>query len=100
VNREAFLELAARRARGSVRNARSIHVGTREIAHFHADGNLDVRLTKAAIRERRIALRSDNRVVLRRSASDWLEVRIETAADEAFALDLVADAAAAERALP
>jgi len=74
-----------------------VWVGKREIAHFDDDNTLDVRLTKAAIRSRRDALRADERITMRPNASDWLEIRITTDADVEFAVSLVTDAAAANR---
>lgn len=73
---------------------RAVWVGRREVAHFDADGMLDVRLTRGVIRDRRSELRSDPRVVLRRSGSDWLAVRVDTLADVEFAVSLIADAVA------
>jgi hypothetical protein len=69
----------------------------KEIAHLDAPGVIDVRLTKALIREMRPALREDRRVVLRRAASDWIEVRYGTA-DLSFVVDLVGQAAGVHRA--
>jgi len=68
-----------------------------EIAHFDAEDVIDVRLTKAVIRERRGELRSDERVTLRKHASDWIEVRFASDADGAFVAELVQRAAAVHR---
>lgn len=73
----------------------AVWVGRREVAHFDSDGSLDVRLTRAEIRQRRTALGEDPRVVLRRSGSDWLAVRVDSADDLELALALVADAVTA-----
>src|SRR4051794_14485555 len=71
-------------------------VNAKEIAHFDADDIIDLRLTRAEIRERRAALRADPRVELRKStSSDWLEIRISTRDDVAFVADLARVAAAA-----
>jgi hypothetical protein len=75
----------------------AVWVGTREVAHFDHDRTLDVRLTKAVIRARRAELKPDNRVSLRKSSSDWLEVTIGSQSDATFALGLVQDAVAANR---
>lgn len=75
----------------------AVWVGKREIAHFDGDRSLDVRLTRAAIRDRRSEFRADERIALRPSSSDWLEVRIEMAGDVEFALSLVEEAIAANR---
>jgi hypothetical protein len=73
----------------------SYWVGTTEIAHFHDDETLDVRLTRNEIRARTAALRADPRVELRQSKdADWLAVRFVTLEDVEFAVDLVRVAAA------
>jgi hypothetical protein len=70
----------------------------KEIAHFHAPDVIELRLTKAVIREMRAALRADERVQLRKGTSDWIEVRVGAAADVAFVLELAERAAAVHRA--
>jgi sugar phosphate isomerase/epimerase len=70
----------------------------KEIAHFHAADVVEVRLTKAVIRELRPMLRDDERVALRKGASDWIEVRVAATADVDFVVDLAERAAAAHRA--
>ena len=68
----------------------AIWSGTREVAHFHDEsGELEVRLTKPVVRARRADLKSDPRVTLRRSASDWVSFAIAVPADEDDALELV-----------
>jgi hypothetical protein len=62
-------------------------VAGREFAHVHRDGEIDLRLTRPFIAERREGLEDDSRVLLRRS-SDWLTVRYFSAADVRFALEL------------
>lgn len=73
----------------------AVWVGRREVAHADADGMLDVRLTRSVIRARRNELRTDPRIILRGSSSDWLAVRVGTAVDVDFALSLLDDAVAA-----
>ena len=46
-----------------------------QIAHILDDGEMELRLTKAQISEHRARLKADERVELRKSASDWLTVR-------------------------
>lgn len=71
-------------------------VGGTEVAHFDADDVLDVRLTRAVIRDRRAELRADPRVVLRRSSSaDWVEVSVRSQDDVELAVALVEAAVAA-----
>lgn len=72
----------------------------KEIAHLDAPGVLDLRLTRQVIRELRTELREDERVRLRGSASDWIEVRLSCRADVDFALRLAERAADAHRAPP
>lgn len=75
----------------------ALWVGKREIAHFDAERTLDLRLTKAVIRDRRAELKADSRVELRPGASDWIELDLASPADEAWAIALVADAVDANR---
>jgi Family of unknown function (DUF5519) len=83
-------------------------VNGKEIAHFEGERAIDIRLTRAVIRDRRAELKADPRVRLRASGSDWLTVELtEAFADPvavadpvAFAVELVAAAAAAHRAAP
>lgn len=72
-------------------------VNGKEIAHLDEDDVLDLRLTRNVIRERRAELKADPRVTLRRSGSDWVEVRFRTLADVEFAAILMEQAVAAHR---
>ena len=72
----------------------------KEIAHAEEPDLIDIRVTKPVIRELREILRSDQRVIMRKSASDWIEVRYRGADDLSFVVDLVERAAAAYRAPP
>jgi hypothetical protein len=73
----------------------AVWVGKREVAHVGGPDVLEVRLTKALIRDRKDALKADARIELRKNASDWLHVRVKTPADYDFAFALVRDAIAA-----
>jgi hypothetical protein len=64
-------------------------VGSREIAHCHDRQEIDVRLTRALIREDRAVLREDRRISLRKNSSDWITVRVLTTPDVELALALV-----------
>jgi hypothetical protein len=66
--------------------------GGREIAHFHGETRLDVRLTRAEIRRRKVDRALDPRIHLRHASGDWAEVSVETPKDLAFALELVEEA--------
>jgi hypothetical protein len=79
------------------KDAPGFWVNGKEIAHFEGASAIDLRLTRAEIRARRARLRSDPRVTLRSSSSDWLRVEFGTPADEAFVLELAEIAAAAHR---
>lgn len=75
----------------------AVWVGTREVAHFDADGTLDVRLTRQVIRQRRHDLSDDQRFALRRNTSDWVEMRMSSWKDVTDAVALVEVAVAANR---
>ncbi len=93
-----FLESCCDLAEGTAMGAGAfapgpaLWVGRREIAHFDDERTLDVRLTKAVIRQRRDEFESDERIALRRNASDWLEVSIGSADDAEWARRVVRDA--------
>ncbi len=76
-------------------HASAVHVGDREIAHFHGDQRLDVRLTKERIREYRSENAFDERVSTGGSSADWVTVRVLEARDIPLALQLIQDAAQA-----
>ena len=61
-------------------HADALWIGTREIAHCH-NGQVDVRLTRAVVRQLRDELRSDARIDLRGPGFDWILIRVRTAAD-------------------
>lgn len=73
-------------------------VNGKEIAHFHGDADLELRLTRAVIRDGRARLKADARIELRQGASDWVKIRVTKAGDLAFVNELVEAAAAAHRA--
>ncbi|MFQ5967378.1 MAG: luciferase family protein [Acidimicrobiia bacterium] len=75
-------------------------VNGKEIAHFESDRVIEIRLTRSVISENRARLRADQRVDLRRSGSDWIEVVFTKSRDRDFVLELAELAAAAHRAPP
>ena len=77
--------------------APALWVDGTQVAHFRAADVLEVRLTKPRIRAERARLSADPRVVLRKNASDWLQVRFTRAADIAFLRELVEAAVEAHR---
>jgi hypothetical protein len=78
-------------------------VNGKEIAHVEGANergdshSLDLRLTRAQISARRARLKADPRVTLRRSGGDWLELRVASAEDVAFGLELCALAVEAHK---
>lgn len=92
---EGLKKLRGRRSRFS--NAWSYWVGDHEILHFHADGWLDLRLTRPGVRARRDVLAADPRVRLGAPSRDWIEVLVSSEGDVPFALELVRLAIAANR---
>jgi hypothetical protein len=71
-----------------------------EVAHFESDRRLDIRLTRAVIRQRRPQLRADPRIRLRSSSSDWVAVELDGPDVTELVTQLVGWAAAAHRAPP
>jgi hypothetical protein len=70
-------------------NGTGYWVNGKEVAHFEADAVIEVRLTKAVIRDRRDQLKGDPRIHLRPSGADWVTVRFDSRRDLAFVVDLV-----------
>ena len=101
-----FMARGARRRGVTLRPSRfrgrghstALWLGTREIAHCH-NGQVDVRLTRAVVRELRDELRSDARVDLRGPGYDWILIRVRTAADVERALELLRHAMRAARTI-
>lgn len=63
-----------------------------EIAHFHGDQRMDVRLTKERIRELRAQGAFDSRVSTRGPTAHWVAVRVAEEADVAAAVRWVEEA--------
>jgi hypothetical protein len=70
-------------------------VNGKQVAHLVDEERLELRLTKPVIRELRAELKTDPRVELRTSASDWIIVRVADEADVAFIASMAERAAAA-----
>ena len=70
----------------------SYFTGGREIAHFHGETRMDVRLTKEEIRLRKEEETLDPRIRTRGPCAEWAEVHVETERDIPFAVALVEDA--------
>lgn len=62
----------------------AIFFNGKEIAHFHDDHEIDVRLTRKVIRQEGLHHPSDSKIHRHRSpSSEWIEVRFRTAKDVA-----------------
>lgn len=70
----------------------SFFVAEREIAHFHGDGRMDVRLTSGRIRELKASSVLDSRVQTRGSSAQWATVAVERTTDVEYAVSLVEEA--------
>jgi hypothetical protein len=66
--------------------------GDREIAHFHGDERMDIRLTRELIRVRKQEGGFDERVRTRGPSADWVELFVRRVQDIPLALELVEDA--------
>jgi len=66
----------------------ALWLGKREIAHCH-NGQVDVRLTRAVVRQFRAELGSDARIDLRGPGFDWILIRVRSAADVERAMQLL-----------
>jgi hypothetical protein len=75
-------------------------VNGKQIGHFREEDVLDLRLTRGAISAQRSRLKTDPRVELRPSSSDWLKLHFSSNADLTFVLELAEQAAQAHRAPP
>jgi Family of unknown function (DUF5519) len=73
-------------------HAHAYFVGDREIAHFHGDQRLDVRLTRERIRQFVSERAFDERVKTRGPSADWVAVRLLEARDLPLALSLIQEA--------
>jgi len=82
--------LARRRSRFG--DSQSYFVADREIAHFHGDQRLDIRLTRGRIRELRAEGALDPRVHTRGPSTDWATVRVAEEGDLSLAVELVEEA--------
>lgn len=54
----------------------AFHVGGREFAHLHTAEEIDLRVTRSRERAIRRRFSADERFAFRRTASDWLVVRV------------------------
>lgn len=80
------------RRRSRFGNAYAYFVGSREIAHFHGDGRMDVRLTRQRIREMKGEEVLDPRVRTRGPSADWATVPLDDGRVIPLAVELVEEA--------
>ena len=80
------------RLRSRFGHAHAFFVGSREIAHFHGDGRMDVRLTREWIRAAKAEGTLDPRVRTRGPSADWATVLLHERRDVRLALVLVEEA--------
>lgn len=73
-------------------DSESFFLADREIAHFHGDQRMDVRLTKERIRELRAEGGLDPRVQTRGPSANWATVRLAEEEDLALAELLIDEA--------
>ncbi|MDE1821695.1 MAG: DUF5519 family protein [Euryarchaeota archaeon] len=73
-------------------DSHSYFVGGREIAHFHGDSRMDVRLIRQRIKELKAEGNLDHRVKTRGPSADWATVPLNGPEDVALALEMVEDA--------
>ena len=67
----------------------SYFVGSREIAHFHGDGRMDVRLTSQLIRDLQKKGVLDRRVLTRGPTANWATVPLSDEDDLDLAVEMV-----------
>jgi hypothetical protein len=70
----------------------SYFLADREIAHFHGDGRMDLRLTKERIRELRADGAIAPRVKVGGPSANWVAIRLASARDIALAMSLIDEA--------
>jgi hypothetical protein len=85
---------------GAFTDGPAFWVNGKEVAHWHGDDALELRLTKRVISEQRARLKADPRIELRRNTSDWLMITVVSPKDVDLAVELAELAAAAHRPPP
>lgn len=80
------------RRRSRYGDAYSYFVGDREIAHFHGDGRMDVRLTHQRIREMKADGTLDRRVKTRGPSANWATLPLDEPRELVLALELIEEA--------
>lgn len=80
------------RRRSRFGDAYSYFVGDREIAHFHGDDRLDIRLTSQRIREMKAGGTLDLRVRTRGPSAHWASLLLAESRELPLALELIEEA--------
>lgn len=75
------------------RRARAYFCGEQEVAHFHGDARVDVRLGRTEIARTKAGGGFDPRVKTRGPTADWVAVSLAATEDLDLAVDLVRTAA-------
>jgi hypothetical protein len=70
----------------------SYYVGGREIAHFHGETRMDLRLTKEEIKRLKTEHALDDRIRTRGPSAEWAEVHVTELKDIPYAISLVEQA--------
>lgn len=70
----------------------SYFAGSREIAHFHGDGRMDIRLTREVIRARKADGGFDGPVRTRGPSAEWASVSLDEAGDLPYVVSLLEEA--------
>lgn len=73
-------------------DSQSYFVADREIAHFHGDQRMDIRLTKERIPELKSVGVLDSRVKTRGRTAEWVAVTLADSRDVEYVLQLMEEA--------
>jgi hypothetical protein len=73
-------------------------VNGKQIAAFHSDNAIELRITRSAWSANRERLKADKRVRRHGASSDWIDVQFGSPGDVAFVMELAELAASAHRA--
>jgi len=78
----------------------AFYIGQREFAHFHHNGEIDVRLTRRYQQEYSGLLAKDKRIKFRERPSQWISIKFATTSDVGYAFSIVSLALRANRPYP
>src|SRR2546428_13092456 len=66
----------------------AFYIGQREFAHFHHNGEIDVRLTRRYQQEYSGLLAKDKRIKFRERPSQWISIKFATTSDVDYAFSI------------